>query len=324
MQRDAELLGLLSKEPREIFKSFKKTKASQSRKIQSLQVGKKVYAEDSIADGFFDSISDLKTIKDITATSFNRFAEDHRHIIEICKSGIKIPELSLTRAWDLLRKIRPGVSDFFSITAAHFLHGGDVTVKLFQFLINTVIKNIEFAAIEELNKAHAIVLHKGHNKSRSLASSYRTISSCPFLAKATEIYLGDLSQEDWKSCQAPTQFQESGMPHESASLLLTSSIQNSLISSKPLFVLLLDAKSAFDLVLREILVRRLYLDTTPDQRIYYWDLRLSNRITYCMWDDQTMGPIHDQLGLEQGGPNSSEHYKIYNNEQLVTAQESGF
>ena len=114
------------------------------------------------------------------------------------------------------------------------------------------------------------------------------------------------------------------MPHESASLLLTSSIQNSLISSKPLFVLLLDAKSAFDLVLREILVRRLYLDTTPDQRIYYWDLRLSNRITYCMWDDQTMGPIHDQLGLEQGGPNSSEHYKIYNNEQLVTAQESGF
>ena len=37
-----------------------------------------------------------------------------------------------------------------------------------------------------------------------------------------------------------------------------------------------------------------------------------------------MGPIKDQLGLEQGGPNSSELYKIYNNEQLTTAQESGF
>ena len=205
------------------------------------------------------------------------------------------------------------------------LYGGSAAVKLFQFLINTIIKNIEFAAIEELNKAHAIILHKGHNKSRSLASSYRIISSCPFLAKATEIYLGDLSKEDWKSCQAPTQFQGSGMSHELASLLLTSSIQNSFDSSRPLFVLLLDAKSAFDLVLREILVRRLYLDSsTPDQRICYWDLRLSNRITYCLWDGQTMGPIHDQLGLEQGGPNSSELYKIYNNEQLVTAQESGF
>ena len=35
-----------------------------------------------------------------------------------------------------------------------------------------------------------------------------------------------------------------------------------------------------------------------------------------------MGPIKDQLGLEQGGPNSSELYKIYNNEQLSSAQES--
>ena len=36
-----------------------------------------------------------------------------------------------------------------------------------------------------------------------------------------------------------------------------------------------------------------------------------------------MGPIKDQLGVEQGGPNSSEFYKIYNNEQLTVAQESG-
>ena len=37
-----------------------------------------------------------------------------------------------------------------------------------------------------------------------------------------------------------------------------------------------------------------------------------------------MGPIKDELGVEQGGPNSSEMYKIYNNEQLQSAQESGF
>ena len=110
------------------------------------------------------------------------------------------------------------------------------------------------------------------------------------------------------------------MSHELASLMLTSTIQNSLSTSEPLFVLLLDAKSAFDLVLREVLIRRLYLDIYPDQRIKFWDLRLSNRNTYCQWDNKLMGPIQDMLGLEQGGPNSSEHYKIYNNEQLDTAQ----
>ena len=37
-----------------------------------------------------------------------------------------------------------------------------------------------------------------------------------------------------------------------------------------------------------------------------------------------MGPIRDQLGVEQGGPNSSEQYKLYNNEQFIVAQESEF
>ena len=36
-----------------------------------------------------------------------------------------------------------------------------------------------------------------------------------------------------------------------------------------------------------------------------------------------MGPIHDELGVEQGGPNSSDHYKLYNNEQLTVSQGSG-
>ena len=182
-----------------------------------------------------------------------------------------------------------------------------------------MLENIELTAVPEMNTAHAIILHKGHGKDKALDSSYRTISSCPFLAKSIDIYLGELSRDDWNSCQAPTQFQGVGSSHELAALLLSVAIQQSKYSNKPLFVLLLDAKSAFDRVLREILVRRLYLD----QRILYWDLRLVNRQTYCQWDGHLMGPIHDELGVEQGGPNSSDHYKIYNNEQLVAAQDSG-
>ena len=37
-----------------------------------------------------------------------------------------------------------------------------------------------------------------------------------------------------------------------------------------------------------------------------------------------MGPINDSQGLEQGGVNSSEFYKIYNNEQLTIPQETDF
>ena len=37
-----------------------------------------------------------------------------------------------------------------------------------------------------------------------------------------------------------------------------------------------------------------------------------------------MGPINDEIGFEQGGKNSSEHWKTYNNEQLNVPQETDF
>ena len=199
VDRDNDLLALLSKQPKKIFKSFRNAKAGQAAKVKTLHVGNKTYTH-NVADGFYDSISKLKTISEIKAKSFEMFAGDHRHIVEISKSGAKVPEITLVQAEALLKKIRPGVSDIFSITAAHYLNGGDTTLKHFQFLINTILKNIELSSIDELNKAHAVILHKGHKKDKSLASSYRTISSCPFIAKAVDIYLGEISKEDWDVC----------------------------------------------------------------------------------------------------------------------------
>ena len=44
----------------------------------------------------------------------------------------------------------------------------------------------------------------------------------------------------------------------------------------------------------------------------------------CEWDKTLMGPIRDECGVEQGGVNSSEFYKVYNNGQLNLAQSSKF
>ena len=139
------------------------------------------------------------------------------------------------------------------------------------FLINTVIDHIELASMQELNTTHAEVLHKGHGKDRHQATSYRTISSCLFTAKAVNMYLGDLSKADWNEVQAFTQFQGECMSHEMASLLLTTAIHHTTkILKKPALILLLDAWSAFDVLIRQFLVQRLFLDTAKDQRTLYW------------------------------------------------------
>ena len=113
-----------------------------------------------------------------------------------------------------------------------------------------------------------------------------------------------------------------GSSHELASLLLTEVINQSLHEEKPVFVLYLDAKSAFDRVLRQILVRNLFFCGTTGKELVLINHRLENRKTIAEWDKQLMGPITDELGVEQGGVNSGDYYKIYGKTQLQMAQDS--
>ena len=56
--------------------------------------------------------------------------------------------------------------------------------------------------------------------------------------------------------------------------------------------------------------------------LLYIDKRLENRKTCAEWVKKLMGPICDQLGVEQGGVNSGDFYKIYGKSQLQMAQNS--
>ena len=182
---------------------------------------------------------------------------------------------------------------------------------------------VNLAGLEELNSIYAQVLYKGHGKDRQNARSYRTISTCPLLAKALDIYVNELSIHDWNEVKAAPQFQGQGMSHELASLLLTEVLQfTSKVTKVPVYALFLDARSAFDRVIKEILIRNLFIAGTNDQRLIYINERLTNRKTFCDYRNELMGPILDIRGLEQGGISSSEEYKLYNNEQASSAHSS--
>ena len=73
------------------------------------------------------------------------------------------------------------------------------------------------------------------------------------------MYLGELSEDDWKSVQAPTQFQGPGSSHELASLLLTETIVYATLTlGIALWVLFLDKQAAFDSVLKEQVIAGAY------------------------------------------------------------------
>ena len=325
--RDRKLSSICSKNPSEAYKHLKTARASFSKKISEIKVGDKVYSDKDVATGFYHNIENLKTNLDPATENCSKcigFKFDYKLITEICKAGEKIPPLSLIEAEKLLHSLKPSVCDHWSISANHYINGGPIALKHFQLLMNLAFDDIENTTIDEVNTAHACILFKGHKKDKSLASSYRTISSCPFIAKACDTYIRNLSVDDWHDARAEVQFLGPGMSHEMGALLLSEVIHHFLnVNNKPLYALFVDARSAFDRALREILVRNQFILGTTGDRLLYFDNRLKHRKTFCEWDHQVLGPIHDNQGVEQGGVPSGDLYIVYNNEQFDTAQDSG-
>ena len=143
------------------------------------------------------------------------------------------------------------------------------------------------------------------------------------MSKAIDLYIRDLHHEKWSAQEASTQYQGDGSSHELAALLVTEVIQHSVWTLKePAYLLFMDARSAFDKVVPELLIRNLYKAGMDGNTINLINNRLKNRLTYIDWDKNIMGPIRDEHGVEQGGINSSDYYKIYSNENLTNAHKS--
>ena len=58
---------------------------------------------------------------------------------------------------------------------------------------------------------------------------------------------------------------------------------------------------------------------TTGHSLLFIDNRLESRTTCVEWEKQLMGPIHDELGVEQGGIHSGDLYKIFGKDQLSMA-----
>ena len=327
VNRDKTLFSILGENPSCIYGYIKSSRAKGITSIDKLTVGDKVYIGDKVPDGFYDSMTALKscdTSKLLENPAIEQQFSNYDHIRKLCQDKDPIPPISFAKAQNILSRIKKNVKDIYSITALHYINAGKEGITHFQVLLNAIIKDVNNATLEELNIALGLILHKGHKKEKTSDRSYRTISTCPFLSKALDLYIRDIYQDQWDACQAVTQYQGSGSSHELASLLITEVIQHSLyVTNKPVFLLALDAQSAFDRCLRQILICELYKAGMSGDAITLIDNRLSNRSTVYEWDKELLGPAADITGFEQGGINSSDYYKQYNNEQLKTAQSSG-
>ena len=167
--RDTKLFTILEKNPAELHKSIKRSKATASTQIQKLTVGNKIYTGDLIPDGFYESLSSLKAPDMSTihqSPSYKSTLSDYQHILKICGAGINIPDITPVAAMEILHGVKPDVNDLYSITPRHYINAGMEGDKHFSSLLNMVIKNVNLSSIEDLNSVWAVILHKGHGKDK--------------------------------------------------------------------------------------------------------------------------------------------------------------
>ena len=128
---------------------------------------------------------------------FSDFACEYSNILEICKHGPKIPPISESDAFKLMERMKKNVSDVHGVTINHYFLAGPAGWKHFYLLLNTLLSDVNNTDISEINTVYACILFKGHNKDKSSDRSYRTISSCPVVAKGLDLYVRDLHLASW-------------------------------------------------------------------------------------------------------------------------------
>ena len=327
LKRDRLLDTILSENPTKLYSYLRNCKKAKATKIEKLVVGKKIYSGNMVRDGFYDSMSSLKSCDKqalLDDPSLSEHFSNYDHIMKVCQKNSNIPEANIHTAAKILQRLKKHVTDINGVTVQHYMNAGHEGLAHFVTQLNCIISEVNNGTIDELNLALGLILYKGHRKEKNSDRSYRTISTCPLLAKALDLHLRDLYQDQWDTCTAATQYQNKGSSHELASLLITELVQYSLhVLDQPVYLLVLDAQSAFDRCLKEILCTELFMSGMSGSALMLVNNRLEKRSTVYQWDGEMLGPAQDLTGFEQGGINSGEFYKMYNNSQLKSAQASG-
>ena len=205
LKRDQNHDSILSTNPASAYKYINSKRKVKSGQIEHLTVGDKVYVGQTVCDGFYDSMSTLKQCDYEQLKSdpdISMHLSNYEHIMKICQDQHSIPSISHAESSKILGRMKKNVNDFFSITALHYINAGEEGSLHLNEVLNAMISDVNNCSAGELNLAYGIILYKGHRKLKTSDSSYRTISTCPFLAKCLDLYLRDLYLDQWNALQA--------------------------------------------------------------------------------------------------------------------------
>ncbi|MES9884980.1 MAG: reverse transcriptase family protein [Sedimenticola sp.] len=312
-----EILDTKSHDMALFHKLINKQRGKLKNCINELHVGDKVHkTPESIIGGWHDHFGQLATTKDSEYfdQSYHNLVVDEMRELQDLNDMLQnnhqyITSEQVRRAVKLLNSGK--ALDAYGVSAEHFKHGGE---QLIQTLVNVLNKILDIGEVTESMKLGTLTPVYKKKGSSLEAKNYRGITVTPALSKLLETVLREVIQPAITTSQNGLQrgFTANSSPMN-CSLILDEVIREFKDRKEPVYVAFLDAKSAFDVVSHDSLMRKLFhigVEGSP------WTVINSihnNAKTSVKWDGLKSQPYVCEQGVRQGGILSTDLYKVYVN-----------
>ncbi|MEW8547992.1 MAG: reverse transcriptase family protein, partial [Candidatus Thiodiazotropha sp.] len=235
-------------------------------------------------------------------------------IVDMCGMQLSGPSQCVTvhQVQEAIQALNRGkAADVYGLTAEHFLYGGDDLLMATTDIINALFR---FGKLTEALKVGVLTPVFKKKGSSIEAKNYRGITILPTITKILETVLRQKIRPSIENNQNSLQrgFTQNSSPMN-CSLILEEVIREYKDKRQPLYIAFLDAKSAFDVVSHNSLMRKLYhIGIDGPEWLLVHSLH-EGAESVVKWEGSVSEKFKVGQGVRQGGILSTDLYKVYGN-----------
>ena len=268
----------------------------------------------------FATLADPRANTEFTSDLLDRAEEDLKLIDTCLNLTVPDTEVHTETVRKAIQSLNTGKAlDNSNISAEHLKYAGDCVLPHVTNMVKEICKNKEVP--QYMKEGRKIPIPK-KGKDPTDRKNSRGITITSVLGKVLETSL--LITTPIPSNQHPLQvgFTTDRSPGL-GTLHVTEGLGEATFKKQHLYVVTLDAKTAFDVVSHPILIRKIFLDSIPKDMVAVIRDLYRNATENIVWKGHYSDQYPVQQGVRQGGVLSTHLYKTYIDGLLMKIKEKG-
>ena len=307
-----KIIHARSRDQRLFYSLIKKQRQTNTRFIEDLNVNGQILSGTDIVHGFkqhFESLAQFSN-NDGFNQEYHDQVRTEIHSIRQLVEPIPIASVDVEELHAAIASINKGKSaDVYGITIEHVQHAPDCFHAQLLDLINVIFQSGEIPKSLKIGLLTPVFKNKGSSND---VLNYRGITVLPVLEKIIEVILKN--RISTRISQNQSVYQRgftNGVSPLHAALIVEEVTRDTRDKGLTCDLIFLDAKSAFDVVNHEHLLRRLYHLGVADLHWKLIESLHSDSSSIVKWMSDRSEPFAVLQGVKQGGVASTDLYKAY-------------